>query len=66
MGPRVFTWFNSARYERYPGDRGEDEAHGHGHGHADAHNEEDADELAAGPVHDFGIHDTHEDSHAGI
>lgn len=48
---------------RYPGDHGED-AHGHGHDHGDVHNEEDMDNLS-GPVHDFGLHDRHEDSHAG-
>lgn len=48
---------------RYPGDNGGD-SHGHGHDHGDVHNEEDMDNLS-GPVHDFGLHDRHEDSHAG-
>lgn len=53
-----------SRYEpRYPGDTGDD-SHGHGHGHADAHNEEEMKDLD-GPVNDFGIHDNHEDAHAG-
>lgn len=49
---------------RYPGDSWED-SHGHGHIHAgDAHNEEEMDHLS-GPVHDFGVHGNHEDSHVG-
>ncbi|XP_057380449.1 glycoprotein-N-acetylgalactosamine 3-beta-galactosyltransferase 1-like [Daphnia carinata] len=48
---------------RFPGD-GVNDAHGHGHGHRDAHNEEDM-EIVDGPVRDFGVHDKHEDSHAG-
>lgn len=55
--------FKPSWQQRYPGDQGED-AHGHGHGQGDAHNEEDMDALS-GPVHDFGIHDNHEDAHAG-
>lgn len=51
---------------RYPGDKGWDnDDHGHGHGHgSDAHGEEEMNDLA-GPINDFGIHSSHEDSHAG-
>lgn len=51
---------------RYPGDKGWDnDDHGHGHRHGnDAHGEEEMNDLA-GPINDFGIHSSHEDSHAG-
>ncbi len=56
-------WVKFSYQQQYPGDHGGD-AHGHGHNHGDVHNEEDMDHLS-GPVHDFGLHGRHEDSHTG-
>lgn len=59
----TFVYVYPTSQSRFPGD-GANDAHGHGHGHRDVHNEEDMENVA-GPVRDFGVHDKHEDSHAG-